>query len=344
MIDHVLARLRTPRPLSAPDAHGFFDALLAPETTEDDRVALLRAVSSRPETGKELAVLAGELRARARPFPVPPRDQAVDLCGSGGALRMSFNVSTVSAFVVAAAGVPVVKHGNRSARGPCGSSDLLLALGLPVERSVDFARASYRRFHLAFLHAPLFHPATRVVAAARQVLGTPTVFNRLGPLSNPARVGTQLVGVPSVAATPHFADALRRLGVHRGLAMSSRDGCDELSPREPTDGVRWDRTGSRHLTVLPEKYLEPEERSGAWDALPPAEAADETERILAGGGGARRGAVLLTSGVACWLAGRDPSLARGVVRAREALDGGGAEELLGRLRELAARYAGKGED
>ena len=338
MIADPLERLRDPHVLSPADARALFEVLLAPGTTEPDRVALLRAVSSRRESGAELARLATELRRRARPFPVPPRDGAIDLCGSGGARRPSFNVSTVSAFVVAAAGVPVVKHGNRSARGPCGSSDLLLALGLPVDRSVAFAQASYRRYHLAFLHAPLFHPATRLVASARRALGVPTVFNRLGPLSNPARVRAQLVGVPTLAATRRMADALRRLGVRRGLAISSRDGCDEFSPQQPTDGIRWTGSGLRRITVWPEKFLEPDERSGEWGALPPVEAAEETERLLAGGGGARRGSVLLTSGAALWVEGRTRSLARGVVRAREALDAGAAEELLTDLRGLAVRF------
>lgn len=338
MIGDQLRRLEEPRPLSPSDAHDLFGVLLAPETTELERVALLLATSTRRETGAELALLAGELRKRARPFPVAPRDGAVDLCGSGGARLPSFNISTVSAFVVAGAGLPVVKHGNRSARGPCGSTDLLLALGLPVDRSVEFARASYRHYHLAFLHAPLFHPATRVVAAARRALGVPTVFNRLGPLSNPAKVRAQVVGVPTVGATARAADALQRLGVERGLAMSSREGCDEFSPRRATDGVRWTRSGARRVTVHPERYLERDERSGAWGALPAPEAAEEAERVLAGGGGARRGSVLLTSGAALWVAGRARTLAEGVGRARDVLDGGEAEKMLARLRRLATQY------
>ena len=285
-----------------------------------------------------MALLAGELRRRARPFRVSRSDRAVDLCGSGGARRPSFNVSTVSALVVAAAGTPVVKHGNRSSRGQCGSSDLLTALGLPIESSVPFARASYARFHIAFLHAPLFHPATRAVVAARRVLGIPTIFNRLGPLSNPAGVSVQVVGVPDLDTATRVAGALRRLGVRRGLAMTSEEGCDEFSPRRRTQAVRWDPRALHRLTVDPRAYLEPDERRGDWGPLPPAEAALETERILAGGGGARRGAVLLTSGAVLWVAGRAPTLGRGVGRAREALDGGGAETLLTNLRRLARRF------
>jgi anthranilate phosphoribosyltransferase len=343
MIASELLRLREPRTLSAHDARRIFTTLLAPSVGETERTALLLALSLRAETTDELAAFARELRSRARPFRVPRSDGAIDLCGSGGARRASFNISTVSAFVVAGAGLPVVKHGNRSSRGPCGSSDLLRALGLPVETSLPFARASYSRFHVAFLHAPLYHPATRAVVSARRALGVPTIFNRLGPLSNPAGVSVQLVGVPDRADAPRIASALRRLGVRRGLAISSDEGCDEFSPRRVTRGVRWDLRGTHRVTVLPDRYLDSEERRGAWGALAPPEAADETERILAGGGGARRGAVLLTSGAALWVAGRAPTLAEGVQAAREALDLGRAEDLLEGLRGLARRVPSEGE-
>ena len=331
----VLERLLAPSALAAPEARATFDALLAPEASDTERAAILVALASRREDAVELAEFALEMRRRAVPFPVPPEDRPVDLCGSGGAPRPSYNVSTVSAFVVAAAGVPVVKHGNRSARAPSGSSDLLEALGLPVTTRPDLARATYAKFHLAFLHAPLFHPATAVVAPARMLLGFPTIFNRLGPLSNPARVPFQVVGVPDLGTAGRVADAMRRLGVRGGLAMTSSEGCDEFSPHGATLAFRWIAGPPRRLLFRPERYLTAEDRRGDWGPLPPGEAAEEAERILAGGGGARRGSVLLTSGAAIWVSGRAPTLPAGIDRAREALDSGSAEELLGELRELA---------
>lgn len=330
-----------PRPLSAEDVRRVFTTLVDPGSTDVDRAALLVALASRPVRPKELAAFAREMRRRAEPFPVPSRDRPVDLCGSGGARRPSFNVSTVSAFVVAAAGTPVVKHGNRSARGPCGSSDLLEALGLPVTRSVAFARESYRRHHLAFLHAPLFHPATRAVVPVRQRLGVPTIFNRLGPLSNPAHVPFQVVGVPDRTTAALVAAALGDLGVERGLAITSPEGCDEFSPRGVTVGFLAERRRSRPFRLDPSGVLEADERRGPWTALDPPAAAEEAERILAGGGGARRGSVLLTAAAALWVSGRATSLAAGVEPAREALDDGRAEALLGRLRDLAPRYAAR---
>ncbi|MGI0071248.1 MAG: anthranilate phosphoribosyltransferase [Thermoplasmata archaeon] len=333
----LLDRLLDPRPLGAREVRAAFDALTAPATAEDERAALLVALRARGHPALELLAFAREMRRRAIPFPVPRRDRALDLCGSGGALHPSFNVSTVSAFVARAAGRAVVKHGNRSRR-VCGSSDLLDALGLPVLTSIPFARASYRRFGIAFLHAPLFHPATRAVAATRLRLGIPTIFNRLGPLSNPARVRCQVAGAPDLPSAIETARILPVLGVERGAAMASDDGCDEFSPRASTTAIVWTGARTRRLRVDPTPLLPADDRRGPWGPLPPPEAAEEAERILAGGGGARRGSVLLTSGTALWVGGDVPALADGIERAREALDSGAAERLLENLRGLAARF------
>ena len=333
-----LARLLDARPLRTADVRATFDRLIDPSTTDVERAALLVAVQARSLSVEEIVAFARCLRDRAVPFPTPRDDRPIDLCGSGGAPRPSFNVSTVSAFVVAAAGVPVLKHGNRSARGICGSSDLLEALGLPVTRSRPFARAAYRKHSLAFLHAPLFHPVTAVVGPARRALGVPTIFNRLGPLANPAAVPFQVAGAYDAATAEMFSRGLARLGVRRGMSMWSTDGCDEFSPQALTHVVRWDGRRFRSGTVRPGDFLAADDRRGDWGALAPTHAAAETERILAGGGGARRGSVLLTSGAALWIAGAARSLAEGVRRAEEALDAGGAAERLAGLRTLAARF------
>jgi anthranilate phosphoribosyltransferase len=338
MIAEELRRLLEPEPLGTGDARRVFDRLVAPTTDEGDRVALLVALAAHPRVPAELVSFAREMRRRARPFHVPPGDRAVDLCGSGGAPTPSFNVSTVAALVTRAAGAHVVKHGNRSRR-VCGSSDLLEALDLPVTSSIAFARASYRRHGIAFLHAPLFHPATAAVAAARQRLGVPTIFNRLGPLSNPAGVRFQVSGAADPRSADEVASALRAMGVERGFSMSSEDGCDEFSPTAPTRVIQWSGTTVRRRRIRPALYLDPDDRRGSWGALPPRAARDETERILAGGGGARRGSVLLTTGAALVVTGLAPDLRTGVARATEALDSGGAEKVLEDLRSLAPAFA-----
>jgi len=342
LIAHVLEALLRPEALGQNDARRTFDQLLAPGSTDAERASILVALASRTDSAAELTKFAGELRRRAVPFPVPRRDGAVDLCGTGGAPTPSFNISTVSAFVVAAAGIPVVKHGNASARGPCGSSDLLRALGLPVDGDPQFARVCYRTFHLAFLHAPLFHPTTRAVGPARRLVGIPTLFNRLGPLSNPAGVPYQVVGVPNARWARTMAGALAELGTRRALSMTSEEGCDEFSPRSATHAFLWDGRGVRRRTVRPEGLLPPEDRRGPWGALPPGAAANEAARLLAGGGGARRGSILLTSGAAIWVAGRARSLRAGVDIAREALDSGRAESVLEGMQALGSRFAHRG--
>ncbi|MGD0588181.1 MAG: anthranilate phosphoribosyltransferase [Thermoplasmata archaeon] len=338
MIAPLLGRLLRLSSLSPHDAREVFDTLLSARTSDAERVALLVALAARTITGTELAQFALEMQRHAVRFPIPSRDRPVDLCGSGGARTPSFNVSTVSAFVVAASGVPVVKHGNRSARGVCGSSDLLEALGLPVAESIPFARASYRKLRLAFLHAPLFHPATRAVAVARRTVGIPTLFNQLGPLSNPAIIPFQLVGVADLPTALRAAEAMAKLGRCRAMAVTSVEGCDEFSPKRDTDAILWNGHQLLRGRVRARELLPSEDRRGSWGALPPRDAAEETRRILAGGGGARRGSVLLTAGAALEVAGTVRTLSQGVETARQALDSGQAEQLLSRMTELATQY------
>jgi len=314
-----------------------FERLIAPDTDNGERIALLRQILRLPLTGARLHGWAELLRREMRPFPVPPEDRPIDLCGSGGARVPSFNVSTVSALVVASDRVPVVKHGNRSSRGLTGSTDLLEAWGLPVARSRSFGRETYRRYRIAFLHAPLFHPAVARVAAARRALGRRTVFNLMGPLLTPARPTYQLVGAPDIGSARVLVSALRLRGVERILGLSSLEGCDEISPQRPT--ALWWALGARRrpANLRPETLLEASERRGSWGPLRPRASARAAEAVLAGSPGARRGAVVLTSAAAFVLARRASNLEAGVARARELIDTGRPLELLHRLRELAAR-------
>ncbi len=334
-----LERLFVGRELTGPEIDRLVGRLTDPTTTDVERAALLVAWRAKGETIEEIARFARALRARAIPFPGPARARAVDLCGSGGAPRPSFNVGTVSAFVVRAAGVPVAKHGNRSARGAeggwAGSSDLLDALELPFARSRAFARAAFDRERITFLHAPLFHPATRAVVPVRRTLGVRTIFNLVGPLTNPAAVPIQIVGCPDVASAERIAPVLARLGVRGGMSVSSSDGLDEISARAPSASFVVRAGTVRRRRIDPTRWLAPGERSGSLAPLPPRDAARETERILAGGSGARRGSVLLTSAAALWVRGDARSFAEGLAVARAAVDTGAAGEVLARLRELA---------
>ena len=325
--------------LTPTEVRRLVDRLVDPACPDVERAALLVALRTREESAREVAAFALALRARATPFPGPRSAGAVDLCGSGGALRPSFNVGTVGAFVVAAAGVPVAKHGNRSARGArggwAGSSDLLEALGLPFLRSREFARHAFDQEHLTFLHAPLYHPAMRAVSTVRQLLGIPTMFNWVGPLTNPAAVRYQLVGCPNRSVAERMAEVLPLLGVVRGATVSGSDGTDELSPTHPSHLIVVERGARAGRQVDPHRLLDDDDCRGGWGPLPSAAAAEEAERILAGGGGARRGGVLLASGAALWVRGAARTLSEGVEQATEQLDSGAAEAVLRRLRALA---------
>jgi len=339
MSHEILDQLLAQKDLSARQVRAVVTTLVDPSTDDLERAALLVALRAKGETPAEVQAFARELRRRSNAFPVPRADGAVDLCGSGGARTPSFNVGTVSAFVVRAAGVPVAKHGNRSARGSvrgyAGSSDLLEALGLPVTSSSEFARESYKRFGLAFLHAPLYHTATSAVIAVRRGLGIPTIFNQLGPLTNPANVPFQVVGCPEPAVAERVAQILPNLGVRAGIAVAGDDGTDEFSPIGTSRCVVWSRGRRTRRTVRASDFLEPEDRRGAWGPLPASAAAEEASRLLAGGGGARRGSILLTSGAALWVSGRAPDLRTGVQRAQLALDTGRAQALLRAMQGLS---------
>lgn len=339
MSDRILDRLLGHHDLTGAQVRTLVARLVDPATDDLERAALLVALRSKGETALEVEAFARELRRRSVPFRGPRADGAVDLCGSGGARTPSFNVGTVSAFVVRSAGVPVAKHGNRSARGSlrgyAGSSDLLEALGLPVTTSAEFARESYRRFGIVFLHAPLYHTATSAVLAVRRGLGIPTIFNQLGPLTNPAAVPFQVVGCPSPGVADRVARVLPALGVRGGIAVAGDDGTDEFSPRGTSTCILWTRGRRTRRTVAAADLLDADDRRGPWGPLPADAAATEARRLLAGGGGARRGSILLTSGAALWIAGRAPNMRTGIQQAQVALDSGRAEALLGALQGLA---------
>jgi anthranilate phosphoribosyltransferase len=344
----ILSQLLAQEELSARQVRLVVNTLVDPRTDDLERAALLVALRAKGETPGEVQAFARELRRRSTAFPVPRADGAIDLCGSGGARTPSYNIGTVSAFVVRAAGVPVAKHGNRSARGSAqgyaGSSDLLEALGLPIATSANFARESYRRYQLAFLHAPLYHTATSAVIAVRKGLGVPTIFNQLGPLTNPANVPFQVVGCPEPAVAERVARILPNLGVRAGIAVAGAGGTDEFSPTGISRCVLWSRDRIAVRMVRAGDLLEPEDRRGSLAPLPASAAADEANRLLAGGGGARRGSILLTSGAALWISGRSPNLKTGLHQAQLALDSGQAEALLRTMQDLAGerRWAEEG--
>jgi anthranilate phosphoribosyltransferase len=297
--------------------------------------SLLVALRTRGETVREIVAVARALRARAERAPAAPAD-AVDTCGTGGDGAGTFNVSTAAAFVVAGAGVPVAKHGNRAASSRAGSADVLEALGVRVDLPVAAASRILAEVGIGFFFARRAHPAMRHVALVREELGIRTLMNCLGPLLNPVGVRRQLVGVYAEELVEPLATALGELGAERALVVHGSDGLDEITTTGPTSAALWDGAAVVSLTLDPAALGIARARPDALRGGTPAENADLLRRVLDGETGAPRDLVLANAGAALWVAGRGADWAEGVEAARESLDSGAARERLAALVRASA--------
>jgi anthranilate phosphoribosyltransferase len=326
--------------LSLDEARDAMGAVMDGEATQAQLAALLVALRMRGETIEELAGFTLAMRARVRRVDAP--DGAIDVVGTGGDRSGTFNISTTAALVVAAAGVPVAKHGNRAITSRSGSADVLEALGVRTDHDEVSAAASLRAEGFAFMLAPSFHPAMKFAGPTRREIGVRTAFNLIGPLTNPAGVTRLMVGVGDEAAAPRIAEVLRLLGQERAVVVHGA-GVDEL----PLDG-----SGQIH-DVTPERVellsidsdvvrslgleLAP---TGALAGGSPTENAALVEGVLAGDPGPRRDVVLLNAAAAFVAAGRVPDLSAGVRLAGRTIDDGAPRVLLAHLRaERAAAPA-----
>jgi anthranilate phosphoribosyltransferase len=291
--------------------------------------AFLIALRTKGETVQELAGLAGTMRALATPVSVG-RDDLLDTAGTGGG-RRTFNVSTTAALIAAGAGCAVAKHGNRSATGLSGSADVLEALGARIDLNPPAVARCIEEAGFGFMFAPAHHQATRFVIPVRRELAVRTIFNFLGPLTNPAGARRQLIGVSDPSYLETMAGALEVLGTEHALLVSGEDPLDELSISADTRVVEVDSRGVRSYAVTPEEVgLE----RVSPDAVPggdPAENADITRRILAGEPGPARDLALLNGGAAIYAGDGSASLAEGVQEARRAVDSGAAAAALERF-------------
>jgi anthranilate phosphoribosyltransferase len=286
--------------------------------------ALLAALAVRGEAEDEVVGFARSMRARA--VPVRARE-AVDTCGTGGDGAGTFNISTVASLVVAACGVRVAKHGNRSASGACGSADVLEALGVRIDAPVETVQRSLDDVGWAFLFAPAFHASTRHAVGPRKELGVRTAFNLLGPLTNPAMPRAQLVGVPKRDLLEFVARCLRRLGVERAWVVHG-PGLDEISLAGPTAVAALDDGGVRTFEVAPRDAGLPERDLGALRGGDAAESAEIVRAVLGGEAGPRREVVLLNAAAALVVSRRARDLRDGARMAAEAIDDGRAARLL----------------
>jgi len=332
-----LARITRGERLSEHEAGLAMSAIMDGQATPAQIGALLAALAVRGETEDEVVGFARAMRERATPLSAAG---ALDTCGTGGDGAGTFNISTVASFVVAACGVRVAKHGNRSAGGSCGSADVLEALGLRIDAPVDTVQRSLDDAGWAFLFAPGFHASTRHAVGPRKELGVRTVFNILGPLTNPARPEAQIVGVPRLELTAFLAGCLRRLGVRRAWVVHG-SGLDEVSPAGPTTVVAVDGDDVRRFEIRPEDAgFAPCELASLRGGDPPANA-EIARRVLAGASGPHRDVVLLNAAAALVVAGRAPDLKEGVRLAGAAVDDGLAARLLGRARDISWSGGGR---
>jgi len=326
--------------LSADATAGVLAEIMAGDASETQTAAVLVALRTKGETVDELVGLATTMRALATPVELDD-DDLLDTAGTGGG-RPTFNVSTTAALIAAGAGCRVAKHGNRSATGLSGSADLLEALGVRIDLApADVARC-VREIGFGFMFAPAHHGATRFVVPVRKELGVRTIFNFLGPLTNPAGATRQLIGVSDPAYLETMAGALARLGAHRALVVASHDGLDELSISGATRVVEVSGDGSIGA------YEVTAESVGLAPAPPeavrggtPAENAEVTRAIVAGEPGPARDLAVLNAGAAILAGGRADSLEAGVRAAEAAVDSGAAAGTLGELVDLTSELGGR---
>jgi len=323
--------------LDRSSAEALMSALLDGELTSLQSAAVLTALASREASAAEMTGFATVMRARARPVMVP--GDPVDTCGTGGSGLATLNTSTMVAFIVAAAGGKVAKHGNRASSGKCGSMDVLEHLGVDVDLDPDRASAIAADSAFVFLNARKHHPALGPLAPIRKGLGFRTVFNLLGPLCNPAGVRRQLLGVSDARHAGTLALTLQALGVQQAMVVAGADGLDELSLHGPSRAwfVR-DHEAIEELTIAPEDVGLSTAALGELDGGDVACNAQWFEAILRGqADGPRTDHTALNAGAALWVAGLAPDLKRGVAGARDVIASGRAHAELERYRGLAQR-------
>src|SRR3954471_13005703 len=303
---------------------------MAGEASETQIAAFLIALRTKGETVEELAGLAATMRAMATAVVPCARDDLVDTAGTGGG-RPTFNVSTTAALIAAGAGCALAKHGNRSATGLSGSADVLEALGARIDLGPEAVATCIRDAGFGFMFAPAHHQATRYVVPVRKELAVRTIFNFLGPLTNPAGARRQLIGVSDPMMLERMARALARLGVDRALVVSSEDGLDEMSTSGATRVYEVRSPDEvRSYAVTPAEAGLPTSPPEAVAGGTPEQNAATTRAILAGESGPERDLALLNAGAAIYAAGRADDIAHGVTVAAQAVDSGAAQAALER--------------
>jgi anthranilate phosphoribosyltransferase len=325
----LIAKTATGASLTRAEAASAFDSMMSGEATPSQMGALLMALRVRGETVDEITGAVTTMRAKMLGVKAPP--DAIDVVGTGGDASGSFNISTCAAFIVAGCGVPVAKHGNRALSSKSGAADVLQALGVKIDLNPDQVGACIREAGIGFMFAPAHHPAMKNVGPTRVELGTRTIFNLLGPLSNPASVKRQMIGAFSKHWIEPMAQVLKNLGSECVWVVHGSDGLDEITTSGPTSVAALENGKIRTFEITPEdagvKRVKP-------DALRGGTAEDNAKSmldVLKGKTGAFRDVSLINAAAALIVAGKAKDLKDGAALAAKSIDSGEAEGRLGRL-------------
>lgn len=338
MIKEAIVKIVSKGDLTYDEAYTVMNEIMSGETTPTQNAAFLAALSTksaRAETTDEIAGCAAAMRAHAT--PVETGMDVFEIVGTGGDNAQSFNISTTAALVAAAGGVKVAKHGNRAASSLCGTADCLEALGVNISQSPERCVELLKEVGMCFFFAQKYHSSMKYVGPIRKELGFRTVFNILGPLTNPGKPTMQLLGVYDDYLVEPLAQVLVSLGIKRGMVVYGMDKLDEISLSAPTKICEIRDGWFRSFTITPEDFgfarCTKEELKGGT----PAENAAITRDILGGAKGAKRNAVLLNAGASLYIAGKADTFADGVKLAAEIIDSGKALATLERLIEVSNR-------
>ena len=327
MIKEAIVKIVDKQDLTYQEAYTVMTEIMSGETTATQNAAFLAALSTKStgaETIDEISGCASAMREKATAMEHPGME-VLEIVGTGGDNAHTFNISTTSAFVLAAGGVKVAKHGNRAASSDCGTADCLEALGVNIQQDPDLCRTLLREVGFCFMFAQKYHPSMKYVGAIRRELGIRTVFNILGPLTNPARPDYMLLGVYSEKLVSPLAKVMMSLGVKRGMVAYGTDHLDEISISAPTMICEFRDGYYRDLVIRPEDFgltsaAKEEIRGGS-----PEENAQTVRGILSGSiTGARREIVLMNAGAGLFISGKAASFEDGVQRAAELIDSGAA--------------------
>ncbi|HWR30067.1 MAG TPA: anthranilate phosphoribosyltransferase [Negativicutes bacterium] len=334
MLKAVLNQVVGGESLSRQEAHESMQTIMSGNASEAQIGGLLTALRIKGETSDEITGFAESMRSHTVKVSCS-QTGLLDTCGTGGDRKGTFNISTAVAFVVAGAGVSVAKHGNHGVSSSCGSADVLKALGIRIDLPAQSVAAIIEDAQIGFLYAPTFHPAMKYAGKPRRELGFRTVFNVLGPLTNPLSAERQLMGVYDRSLTHKLAEVLLQLQTRRAMVVHGLDGLDEISTSAPTQVSEVVDGEIRSYMIDPADYGLPTASLDAISGGTPEENADIIKNILQGARGARRDLVLLNAAAALVVAGKAEDIKEGIMIAAESIDSGAALAKLDRMRELS---------